>query len=80
MESIVFIENTIDVWNDFKDCYMRGCRIHAAQLQQEITNQKQGNQKITGYFTKLCGLWEKLKQYKPMPQCNCPVPCFMCIN
>jgi hypothetical protein len=74
-ESIVFIENTVDVWNNLKDLYMRGYRICFAQLQQEMANLKQGNQKITGYFTKLCCLWEELERYKPMPQFNCPIPC-----
>lgn len=74
-ESIVFIENAIDVWNDLKDRYMRGDRIRVAQLQQEIANLKQGNRKVTEYFIELRGLWEELEQYRPMPQCNCPIPC-----
>jgi len=36
---------------------------------------KQGNHKITEYFTELRGLWEELEQYRPMPQCNCPIAC-----
>jgi hypothetical protein len=43
---VVFIENVVDMWNDLKDCFMRGDRIRVAQLQQEIANLKQGNRKI----------------------------------
>jgi len=74
-QSVVFIENAIDMWNDLKDRFMRGDRIKVAQLHQEIANLKQGSHKITDYFTKLRGLWEELEQYRPMPQCNWPIAC-----
>ena len=73
--SVVFIEYAIDMWNDLKDRFMRGDRIRVAQLHQEIANLKQGEHKITDYFTELRGLWEELDQYRPMPQCTCPMPC-----
>jgi len=31
-QSVVFIENAVDMWNDLKDCFMRGDRIRVAQL------------------------------------------------
>jgi hypothetical protein len=73
--SVVFIENAIDMWNDLKDRFMRGDRIRVAQLHQEIANLKQGEHNITDYFTELRGLWEELDQYRPIPQCTCPMPC-----
>jgi hypothetical protein len=54
---------------------MKGDHIRVAQLHQEIANSKQGNQKISYYFTKLKGLWEELDQYIPMPLCSCPIQC-----
>lgn len=74
-QSVVFIENAMDMWNDLKDRFMRGDRIRVAQLQQEISNLKQGSKKVTEYFTELRGLWEELDQYRPMPHCTCPIPC-----
>jgi len=50
-QSVVFIENVVDMWNDLKDRFMRGGRIRV--LQQEIANLKQGKQKISDYFTDL---------------------------
>jgi hypothetical protein len=73
--SVVFIEYAMDMWNDLKDRFMGGDRIRVAQLHQEIANSKQGEHKITDYFTELRGLWEELDQYRPMPQCTCPMPC-----
>jgi len=55
-QSVVFIENVIDMWNNLKDRFMRGYRIRVAQLHQEIANLKQGNHKIMYYFTELKGL------------------------
>jgi len=74
-QSVVFIENAIDMWTDLKDRFMRGDRIRVAQLQEEIANLKQGSKKVTEFFTDLRGLWEELDQYRPMPQCTCPIQC-----
>ena len=74
-QSVVFIENNVDMWNDLKDRFMRGDRIRAAQLQEEIANLKQGSKKVTEFFTDLRGLWEELDQYRPMLQCTCPIQC-----
>jgi hypothetical protein len=46
-QSVVFIENAIDMWNDLKGRFMRGDRIRVAQLQEEIANLKQGSKKVT---------------------------------
>ena len=63
------------MWNDLKERFMRGDRIRVSQLYQEIAKLKQGSHKITDYFIELRGLWEELDQYRPMPQCNCSMPC-----
>lgn len=66
-QSVVFIENAVDMWNDFKDRFMRGDRIRVAQLQHEIANLKQCNHKVIEYFSERRALWEELEQYRPMP-------------
>ena len=35
-QSVVFIENAMDMWNDLKDCFMRGDRIRVAQLSKKF--------------------------------------------
>lgn len=57
-ESVVFIENAIDVWNELKDQFMRGDRIRVSRLQQEIANLKQGTRSVAEYFTELRTLRE----------------------
>jgi len=74
-QSVVFIDNVVDIWNDLKDRFMRGDSIQVSQLQEESINCKQGSKKVTEFFTDLRGLWEELDQYRPMPQCTCPIQC-----
>ena len=40
-QSVVFIDNVVDVWNDLRDRFMRGDKIQVAQLYQEISNLNQ---------------------------------------
>ncbi|XP_058782613.1 uncharacterized protein LOC131657147 [Vicia villosa] len=74
-QSVVFIDNAVDMWNDLKDRFMRRDRICVAQLHQEISNLKQGNKKVSDYFTELRSLWEELDQYRLMPSCTCHIAC-----
>lgn len=74
-QSVVFVENVVDMWNGLKDRFMKGDRIRVAQLQEEIANLKQGSKKVTEFFTDLRGLWDELNQYRPKPQCTCPIQC-----
>ncbi|XP_058776725.1 uncharacterized protein LOC131651064 [Vicia villosa] len=82
-----FVDGTIEVPNcnnlnyvAWQRCkilgrFMRGDKIHVAQLYQEISNLKKGSKKISDYFTELRRLWEELDQYRPMPNCTCHVTC-----
>ncbi|XP_058776229.1 uncharacterized protein LOC131650541 [Vicia villosa] len=74
-ESVVFIENAVDVWNDLKERYLQGDIIRVAALYQDLSNFKQGNLKVSEYFTEMRALWEEIDQFRPMPQCTCPRPC-----
>lgn len=58
IESIMFIESVVDVWNDLKDRYFPGDIIHVLSLYQDILNFKQGGLKVFEYFTKIIALGE----------------------
>jgi hypothetical protein len=75
-ESVVYIENAMDVWKDLKERYLQGDRVRVATLYQEISNFKQGNARVYDYFTEMRAMWEELDQFRPIPQCTCP---FMCV-
>jgi hypothetical protein len=78
-QSIVYLENAIDVWNELKDRFSHGDHIRISELQVEIYTLKQGNKTVSEFFTALKILWEELESYLPAPVCNCPRKC-VCVT
>lgn len=74
-QSIVFLENAIDVWKELKERFSQGDLIRISDLQTEIYALKQGSLTVTEFFTELKVLWEELESYMPMPVCGCRVRC-----
>jgi hypothetical protein len=74
-QSIVFIENAIDVWNDLKERFSLGDLVRVSELQQEIYALKQEHRTVTEFFSDLKILWEELELYMPIPTCTCHVSC-----
>jgi hypothetical protein len=78
-QSIVYLDNAIDVWNELKERFSRGDFIRISELQIEIYGLKQGTRSISEFFTALKTLWEELEAYLPVPVCNCPHKC-VCVT
>ena len=74
-QSIVFMENALDVWNDLKERFSQGDLIRISELQQEIYSLKQENKSVTDFFSDLKILWEELDLYLPLPTCTCRIKC-----
>ncbi|KAK2451363.1 hypothetical protein QL285_010424 [Trifolium repens] len=74
-QSIVFMENALDVWNDLKERFSQGDLIRISELQQEIYSLQQESKTVTEFFSSLKLLWEELELYLPMPACSCAVHC-----
>nr|KYP51705.1 hypothetical protein KK1_026473 [Cajanus cajan] len=74
-QSIIFLENVVDVWNDLKERFSQGDLIRISELQQEIYGIKQGSLFVTEFYSELKILWEELETYMPIPCCACPVKC-----
>ncbi|MCI39428.1 flavonol sulfotransferase-like protein, partial [Trifolium medium] len=66
-QSIVYLDNAIDVWNELKERFSRGDFIHISELQVEIYSLKQGSRSVSEFFTALKVLWEELEAYLPVP-------------
>ncbi|XP_058755070.1 uncharacterized protein LOC131628223 [Vicia villosa] len=49
-QSIVFMENAIDVWNDLRERFAQGDLVRISELQQEIYSLKQNNRTVTNFF------------------------------
>ncbi|MCH84304.1 retrovirus-related pol polyprotein from transposon TNT 1-94 [Trifolium medium] len=78
-QSIVYLDNAIDVWNELKERFSRGDFIRISELQIEIYGLKQGSRSVSEFFTALKVLWEELEAYLPTPVCNCPRKC-VCVT
>ncbi|XP_045809708.1 uncharacterized protein LOC123904057 [Trifolium pratense] len=74
-ESVVYIENAVDVWNDLKERYLQGDRVRVATLYQDISNFMEGSLKVSEFFTEMRALWEELDQFRPLPRFTCPHQC-----
>jgi len=69
------MDNARDSWKDLKSRYSQGDMLRISELQQEMTSIKQGDKKITDYFTKLRIIWVELESYRPDPTCSCDPKC-----
>lgn len=78
-QSIVFIENVSDVWNELKERFSKADRIRVSKLRSDINNLKQGSLSVSEYFASLKILWDELDSYRPIPICTCPLQC-VCLS
>jgi len=74
-QSIVFMENAMDVWNDLKERFAQGDLVRISELMQEIYSLQQDSNLVTTFYSELKVLWEELEIYFPMPSCSCRVQC-----
>jgi len=70
-QSIVFLENAMDVWNELKERFYQGDYIRISELQCKIFGLKQDSRYVSDFFTALKVLWEELEAYLPTPICTC---------
>ncbi|GAU45704.1 hypothetical protein TSUD_86800 [Trifolium subterraneum] len=73
--SIVFMENAVDVWMDLKERFAQGYLIRISELMQEIYSLQQGSKTVTEFYSDLKILWEEFEIYMSVPQCTCRSRC-----
>lgn len=67
---IMFLENSLDVWNNLKEHFSKADHIRVSNLHVEINNIMQGSKYVLDYFTEFNGLWEELNSLRPNPICT----------
>ena len=75
-QSITWLDNALDVWNDLKERFSQGDAFRIADLQGEIYTFHQNSLNVTDYFTQLKILWDELINLRPIPNCSCNPVCF----
>jgi len=74
-QSILWMDNIVDIWNDLKARYSQGDLLWISNLQHKLDSIKQGDMNINDYFTKLRTIWDELESYRPDPVCTCASKC-----
>lgn len=74
-QTIVFLENALDVWIDLKERFAKADRIRVANIRAKLNNLKQESKSVLDYYTEMCGLWEELNSQRPLPACTCIQQC-----
>ncbi|CAJ2630442.1 unnamed protein product [Trifolium pratense] len=74
-QSLMFMENAIDVWNDLKERFSQGDLVRVSELMQEIYRLQQDSKSVTDFYSELKILWEELEIYMHVPQCTCRSQC-----
>ena len=70
-DSIMYIDNAESMWNDLHDRFHQSNGPRVFQIKQLLNVLYQGADDVNGYFTKLKTLWDELKDFRPIPSCNC---------
>ena len=50
-QSIIYMDNAFDIWNDLKERFSQGDMIRISDIQEMISSFKQGELTVTNYFT-----------------------------
>ncbi|XP_070040382.1 uncharacterized protein [Nicotiana tomentosiformis] len=75
VDSLQYVNDARELWYELEDMYdqTNGARLY--QFQKEINDSSQGNLDITGYYTKMKKLWEKLNTLNIHAKCACKRTC-----
>ncbi|XP_049374646.1 uncharacterized protein LOC125839700 [Solanum verrucosum] len=74
-DSLQYVNNARELWVELEDRYDQPNGAKLYQLQREINDLSQGNLDVTGYYTQLKRLWEKLSTLDTSCQCTCLCIC-----
>lgn len=72
---IIWIDKTVEIWNDLKERFSQGNILRISYLQKEIYALKQGDRIVTDYFTKLKIIYDEMLNFQPISNCTCENPC-----
>ncbi|XP_050211821.1 uncharacterized protein LOC126661981 [Mercurialis annua] len=74
-QSILWLDNAVDVWSDLFDRFSQRNAMRISDLQEEISAHKQNNLSVTEYFTQLKILWDEFVNLRMIPACVCTPQC-----
>ncbi|XP_014522278.1 uncharacterized protein LOC106778796 [Vigna radiata var. radiata] len=75
LQSILWIDQASEVWQDLKDRFSQANMFRVFDLQEEIFCLQQGTLTVSQYFNQLKGLCDEFENYRPVLHCKCSIPC-----
>nr|XP_016492511.1 PREDICTED: uncharacterized protein LOC107812013 [Nicotiana tabacum] len=72
---VEYANDAVELWKELEDRYDLTNKTKLYQIQKEINDISQGVLDITGYYTKMKKLWEKLSTLSAKTQCTCQCTC-----
>ena len=71
VDSLMYIAIAAKIWIDLLDRFRHSNAPRGFQLKKHLTMLQQGSLDINTYYTRFKVLWEKLKNFQPLPACHC---------
>ena len=71
VDSLIYLSFALVVWVDLCERFQQSNAPRIFQIKQYFHALNQGSLDLNTYYTRLETLWEKLKNYQPIPACNC---------
>ncbi|XP_017972387.1 PREDICTED: uncharacterized protein LOC108661090 [Theobroma cacao] len=69
--TVFYIRKASEVWETLKERFSQPNDARICNLQFNLYNMSQGTRSVYAYFIELNCIWEKLRNYRPLPHCSC---------
>ncbi|KAL5565621.1 hypothetical protein UlMin_028785 [Ulmus minor] len=70
-DSLLYHDSAYEIWNDLCDRFNQGNGPRVFQIKRQLCGLVQGSLDVSSYFTTLKVLWDELKEFQPVPVCQC---------
>ncbi|KAL5579147.1 hypothetical protein UlMin_011589 [Ulmus minor] len=70
-DSLLYLDSVYEIWRDLCDRFSQGNGPRVFQIKKQLSGLVQGSLDVSTYFTKLKILWDALKEFQPVPVCQC---------
>ncbi|CAJ2673010.1 unnamed protein product [Trifolium pratense] len=74
-QSILWMDSTLEIWQDLKERFYQGDVFRISDIQEEIYTLKQGDNTISTYYTKMKKLCQELDNFMPILKSDCVTDC-----
>ncbi|XP_023747472.1 uncharacterized protein LOC111895627 [Lactuca sativa] len=69
--NVKYASTARDIWPELEERFGRENAPRAYELRRTITTIRQENMTVSGYYTKLRGIWDEVQSINPLPACTC---------